>query len=296
MPSTSDPLAESLRSWAGLVDQSLEHYLGSRLTSPARLAESMRYSLFAGGKRLRPVLVLMASDACGGLIDAALPAACAVEMIHTYSLIHDDLPAMDDDEYRRGQLTCHRKYDEATAILAGDALLTLAFEILTEIQPSAIAMRCVRELSAAAGTAGMVGGQYDDLNPPATAAGVDWLSSLHSRKTGAILTASLRMGALVADGSDEQLAALTGYGRSVGLAFQIADDILDVEGDPERMGKGAQKDVAAGKLTYPHLIGLEESRQRARQLVNEAVGCLTPLGDSAALLRALAGYIVERDR
>ena len=144
----------------------------------------MRYSLFGGGKRLRPILVLLACDACSGMTDAALPAACAVEMVHTYSLIHDDLPAMDDDEYRRGQLTCHRRFDEATAILAGDALHTLAFEIMTEIQPSAVAIRCIRELAVAAGPAGMVGGQVDDLNPPVVGGGVEWLSSLHSRKTG----------------------------------------------------------------------------------------------------------------
>ena len=295
MPSTAESLTDSLKSWGDLVDKSLDRYLGQALLGPDLLRESMRYSLFGGGKRLRPILVLLACDACSGMTDAALPAACAVEMVHTYSLIHDDLPAMDDDEYRRGQLTCHRRFDEATAILAGDALHTLAFEIMTEIQPSAVAIRCIRELSVAAGPAGMVGGQVDDLNPPHVGGGAEWLSSLHSRKTGALLTASLKMGGYIAGASDEQIAALATYGKAVGLAFQIADDLLDVEGDPERVGKGVQKDDAAGKLTYPKLLGIEESRRQAHELVDEAIDSLRPLGGNAGLLKALARYVVERD-
>lgn len=296
MAAKGDALAEAMLSWGQLVEQALDRYVGQTLHGPELLREAMRYSLFGGGKRLRPILVLLACDSCSGLPATALPAACAVEMVHTYSLIHDDLPAMDDDEYRRGQLTCHRKFDEATAILAGDALHTLAFELLTEIEPSAVAIRCIRELAVAAGPAGMVGGQIDDLNPPPGGGNLDWLQSLHSRKTGALLVASLRMGGFVAHATDEQIAALTGYGASIGLAFQIADDLLDVEGDPERMGKGTQKDESAGKLTYPGLLGVEESRRRANELVQRAMEHLRPLGPSASLLRQLAGYIVERDR
>ncbi|MBX9652985.1 polyprenyl synthetase family protein [bacterium] len=296
MPSTAESLTDSLKSWGELVDRSLDRYLGQQLVGPDLLREAMRYSIFGGGKRLRPILVLLSCDACGGMTDAALPAACAVEMVHTYSLIHDDLPAMDDDEYRRGQLTCHRRFDEATAILAGDSLHTLAFEIMTEIQPSAVAVKCIRELAVAAGPAGMVGGQVDDLNPPSAGGGAEWLSSLHSRKTGALLTASLKMGGYIAGASDEQIAALATYGKAIGLAFQIADDLLDVEGDPELVGKGVQKDDAAGKLTYPKILGIEESRRQAHELVEEASNALRPLGGNAGLLKALARYVVERDR
>ncbi|MBY0587666.1 polyprenyl synthetase family protein [bacterium] len=296
MPTSAEPFSQSLAAWRELVDRSLEHYVGANLAGPDRLTEAIRYSLFAGGKRLRPILVLLSCEACGGLADAAIPAACAVEMVHTYSLIHDDLPAMDDDEYRRGQLTCHRKFNEATAILAGDALHTLAFEVLTELQPSATAIRCVRELAASAGPAGMVGGQMDDLHPPTTRVGVEWLSSLHSRKTGALLAASLRMGGIIGGGTDAQLDSLLTYGQAIGLAFQIADDVLDVEGDPKRMGKGVQKDSAAGKLTYPHLLGVEESRQKATEMVEQAIEALATFGKNASMLKSLARYVVERDR
>ena len=289
-------LAETMRSWSQLVDRSLDRFLSDSLSCPDRLRQAMRYSVFAGGKRLRPVLVLLGCDACLGSIDAALPAACAVEMVHTYSLIHDDLPAMDDDDLRRGQPSCHRQFDEATAVLAGDALLTLAFEVLADIHPPIIACECVRELARAAGTAGMVGGQIDDLAAMSGPRTLDWLQSLHSRKTGALLTASLRLGGLVAGADQAVMDALTGYGERIGLAFQIADDLLDVQGDAETVGKQVGKDEAAGKLTYPSLLGIGESRQRAGELVAAARECLKPLGPSAALLADLAGYIVERDR
>lgn len=295
MEQATDSLAESLRHWSELVDVALARYVGPALVGPDRLRTAMDYSLFGGGKRLRPVLVLLACDACGGLADAALPAACAVEMVHTYSLIHDDLPAMDDDEYRRGQLTCHRKFDEATAILAGDALHTLAFEVLAELQPSSVGLRCVRELAVAAGPAGMVGGQVDDLNPPSGTGSIEWLESLHSRKTGALLVASLKMGGIIGGATPELLQSLADYGQAIGLAFQIADDLLDVEGDPKRMGKEAQKDDAAGKLTFPNLIGVDASRRRARELVESAIDSVKPFGSSAAMLKGLAHYIVERD-
>jgi geranylgeranyl diphosphate synthase type II len=288
-------LGEVLQAWTVAVDRDLKRRIDDRLECPKRLQEAMRYSLFAGGKRLRPLLVLMASEACLGPFDEALPAAAAVEMVHTYSLIHDDLPAMDDDDFRRGIPTCHKRFDEATAILAGDALLTLAFECLTDL-PAGAAAECVRELAAAAGAAGMVGGQSDDLNAASGPGTLEWLESLHARKTGALLEASLRMGGIVAGADREQLDALTQYGRAVGLAFQIADDLLDVEGDPDKVGKGVRKDDAAGKLTFPGLVGVEASRKRAWDLVDRARDALAPFGPAGVHLVRLAKYVVERDR
>lgn len=295
MALSSDSLADMMRSWKELIDRTLDEYLGDALDCPSRLKEAMRYSVFAGGKRLRPILTLMANEACMGAIDVALPAACAVEMVHTYSLIHDDLPAMDDDALRRGQPTCHCKFDEATAILAGDGLLTLAFETLARISPTPIGLQCVKELARAAGAAGMVGGQMDDLRRPDDIASLDWLESLHRRKTGALLVCSLRMGALIAGASREQLEALTAYGQNIGLAFQIADDLLDEQGDQEKMGKQVRKDVAAGKLTYPGLLGISASRDKARELIASAREQLKAFGPAGGRLAVLADYIVERE-
>jgi geranylgeranyl diphosphate synthase type II len=292
----SDSLGNALTVLSDAVDRDLDRRLGDRLHCPPRLREAMRYSIFAGGKRLRPILVLLANEACLGAADAAMPAASAVEMIHTYSLIHDDLPAMDDDDLRRGLPTCHRKFDEATAILAGDTLLTLAFETLAELQPSPVAARCVKELARAAGGSGMAGGQVDDLNAEAGPGTLEWLESLHERKTGALLRASLRMGGIAAGASGEQLDALTEYGRHIGLAFQIVDDLLDVEGDAVKLGKGVHKDEAAGKLTYPGLLGVDESRRRAWDLIDSARAALAPFGPAGVQLARLAQYIVERDR
>lgn len=291
-----DGLTDATRSWGILIDRALDHYLGESLDCPARLREAMRYSMFAGGKRLRPLLVLLANDACMGMPDSALPAACAVEMIHTYSLIHDDLPAMDDDDLRRGQPTCHKRFDEATAILAGDALLTLAFEVVGSLEPPLAAARCTRILARAAGAAGMVGGQMDDLTASDGPGTLEWLQHLHARKTGALLTASLQMGGAIAGAGDDPMRALTDFGARVGLAFQIIDDLLDVEGDSATLGKQVRKDEAAGKLTYPGLLGIEESRQRARDLIDAARECLRPLGSAGKRLNQLAEYIVERNR
>jgi len=279
-------LAETLRPQAGL---------------PATLLEAMRYSLLAPGKRLRPILVVMAADACGG--GEPWPAACAVEMIHAYSLIHDDLPAMDNDDLRRGQPTCHKKFGEAIAILAGDALLTMAFQVLAEGYPERTASSCCRELARAAGAAGMVGGQVDDLAwEQGGEPSLEELECLHLRKTGALIRASLRLGALAAHAHrpspppPELLECLDGYGRRLGLAFQIVDDLLDVEGDAEQTGKRVGKDASRGKLTYPGLLGVAESRRRAERLGREACQQLQPLGDSAAPLRALVSFVLERDR
>jgi geranylgeranyl diphosphate synthase type II len=293
-------LDDYLREKRALVDAALRDALAALVACPPSLLEAMRYSLLAPGKRLRPLLVLMACEACGGEERQALPAACAVEMVHTYSLIHDDLPAMDDDDLRRGRPTCHKQFGEALAILAGDALLTMAFEVMTEGYPPEVAASCCRELARGAGACGMVGGQVDDLAFERRAGGVSPLSSeelegLHHRKTGALFRAALRLGAWVA-GTPQQLDSLDVYGRCFGLAFQITDDLLDVEGDAGQAGKRLRKDAGRGKLTYPGLLGVAESRRRAERLCLEACNALAPLGAAGARLAQLARYVLERDR
>ncbi|MFI5457829.1 MAG: polyprenyl synthetase family protein [Isosphaerales bacterium] len=300
------------------VEEALRDYLPAVDTAPgaacpARLALAMRYSALGGGKRLRPVLCLMAAEACGGNGEAALPAACALEMVHTYSLIHDDLPAMDDDDLRRGRSTCHRAFDEATAILAGDGLLTLAFEVVArEVRPGAVALRCVAILAEAAGPSGMVAGQMADLQAegrtelqihgrhgaPAveTTGTLAALEAIHRRKTGALLRAPLRMGAVIAGAPESCIDALDRYGKAVGLAFQIVDDLLDVQGDEGKLGKRVGKDSELGKWTYPRFLGVDGSRRRARQLADEAVAELEPLGPRGQRLRDLALALLERDR
>jgi geranylgeranyl diphosphate synthase type II len=261
----------------------------------------MRYSLLAPGKRLRPLLVVLAAEACGGAAADPWPAACAVEMIHAYSLIHDDLPAMDDDDLRRGQPTCHKQFGEALAILAGDALQARAFEVLAEGYPPATAAACCRELARAAGAAGMVGGQVDDL---AWERGgertIEGLEDLHVRKTGALFRASLRLGALAGRAPalppTDLLERFDAFGRCLGLAFQITDDLLDVEGDADRTGKRVRKDAVRGKLTYPGFLGAAESRRRAERLGREAGEHLQPLGAAADRLLALVSSVLERDR
>ena len=297
------PLAETLRQVRRQVDEALEHYLpgvdeSTGAGCPARLAEAMRYSTLAGGKRLRPVFCLLAAEACGGDPEAALPAACALELVHTYSLIHDDLPAMDDDDLRRGRPTCHKAFDEATAVLAGDGLLTLAFELVARhVEPAAAARECVLVLAEAAGPEGMVGGQMADLQAEGRTDGsVEALEAIHRRKTGALLRAPLRMGAIIAGASPQVIEALDAYGRAVGLAFQIVDDLLDVQGDEAKLGKRVNKDAGLGKWTYPAFLGIEGSRRKARQLADEAMAALAPLGARAATLRAVALDLLERDR
>ena len=295
-------LAASLADARRLVADALDRFLppsdDPSAPCPPRLAEAMRYSLLGGGKRLRPILALLAAEACGADPAAALPSACAVEMVHTYSLIHDDLPAMDDDDLRRGRPTCHKAFDEAAAILAGDGLLTLAFETIARYtRPPEAAARCCLILAEAAGPRGMVGGQMADLQAEGRADGtLAALESIHRRKTGALLRAPLRMGAAVAAASEAQSDALDRYGRAVGLAFQIVDDLLDVQGDEQAMGKRARKDSGLGKWTYPGLLGIEGSRLKARQLADEAMAALEPFGDRGAKLKALAWDLLERDR
>jgi geranylgeranyl diphosphate synthase type II len=264
---------------------------------PSHLAEAIRYSLLAPGKRLRPRLVLLAAEACGGAIEQALPAAIAVEMVHAYSLVHDDLPAMDDDDLRRGRPTCHRQFDEATAILVGDALLTRAFEVLaTETQPPERAARCCAELARAAGATALVGGQADDLAAEFRHIGLARLQSIHRRKTGALFRASLQLGAVAVEASAEQLKALAAFGEHLGHAFQIVDDLLDVNGEEGNVGKRLGKDRRRGKVTYPALLGVTESRRQAKEMIDKACSALEPFGPAAAALRELAEFVERRSR
>ncbi|MFO7906857.1 MAG: polyprenyl synthetase family protein [Planctomycetota bacterium] len=279
------------------VGEALDRYTRREERFPETLREAMRHSLLGAGKRLRPMLVLLAAEACGGPRDGALSAACAVEMVHTYSLIHDDLPAMDDDDLRRGRPSCHAQFGEAMAVLAGDALLTKAFEVLArDIHPPHVAAACCAALGRAAGPTALVGGQVDDMEAERDGGDLGVLESIHARKTGALINVSLRLGGLVSGAGEEHLEALGSYGDKLGLAFQIVDDILDLRGDEVAMGKRLGQDSARGKLTFPAILGLEESERRAGQLVTEAEAALGPLKDRAENLVSLARYVVERSR
>lgn len=279
------------------IDAALDRSTQYDADCPAVLREAIRYSLLAPGKRLRPLLVLMAADACGCPWQTAMPAACAVEMVHGYSLVHDDLPAMDDDRLRRGRPTCHVQYGEALAILVGDALLAQAFQALSELdRPAPCVVRCCRELAAAAGACSLVGGQVDDLAGLPTGCGLEELDRVHRRKTGAMFRVALRLGAIVGDADGEAEAALDRYSQKLGLAFQVVDDLLDVRGRTETLGKSVGKDAAQGKITYPVLLGIEASQQRATELIHEARQALVTFGDKASHLDALAQYVIDRDR
>lgn len=280
-----------------LVNQHLADSLDTAADCPPILKEAMSYSLSAGGKRLRPILVLLSCEACGGKMEAALPAACAIEMVHTYSLIHDDLPAMDDDALRRGLPTSHIKFGEANAILAGDALLTRAFEIIAnKIEVKPCAAECCVDLANAAGAVGMVGGQVADLESEHLEhATLETLEAIHRRKTGRLICSALTMGARIGGADAFTLEKLQKYGICIGLAFQITDDLLDLTGNEEKMGKGVRKDAEHGKLTYPSLIGIEESRQRAQNLIAEACLSISSLGSHGQRLEELAHFILERD-
>ena len=277
------------------IDDALDRYTQLDQDCPDHLREAIRYCLLAPGKRLRPLLVLTANQICGGQIEDALPAACAVEMIHNYSLIHDDLPAMDDDELRRGRPTCHIKFDEATAILAGDALIPLAFEtIVANTNPATVAAACVGELAIASGPCQLVGGQADDLRLQFATPDLDSLEKIHRRKTGALLTVSLKLGGITAGASAEQIDCLARYGQHLGLAFQIVDDLLDLNGSSETMGKKTGKDAQAGKQTYPTVIGQAASRQRANEMIEQAIAAITMFGDAGAPLKSLANFVINR--
>lgn len=281
------------------VDKALDAALPAEGTLPASLHKAMRYSIFAGGKRIRPILMIAACEAVGGDSERVMPAACAMEMIHTYSLIHDDLPAMDDDDFRRGRPTNHKVFGEATAILAGDALLTEAFILLSNPEANSgiapeINRRVIHAIARCAGSLGMVGGQVVDMESEGNAIDFPTLEYIHTHKTGALILASIQAGALVGGADDAAFAALTRYGEAAGLAFQVADDILDVVGDQAQLGKDVGSDQARGKATYVALLGLEEARRRARDLRDLALSALEPLGERAEPLRSIANYIVDR--
>lgn len=292
-------LEDYLRTQSLLVENALDRWLPKASHLPHSLHQAMRYSVFAGGKRLRPILMIAASEAVGGSADQVLHAACAMEMIHTYSLIHDDLPAMDNDDFRRGQPTNHKVYGEAVAILAGDALVTEAFRLLADAEANQSAspqtvLRVIELVARYAGSQGMVGGQVVDMESEGCDIDFPTLEYIHTHKTGGLILASVQVGALLGGGSEEEFAALSRFGGAAGLAFQIADDILDVVGNQEELGKVVGSDQARGKATYPALLGLSEARQRARELCDIAIEALAPLGAPAGPLQELASYIVNR--
>lgn len=287
-----------LKDRAGVVERALDASVVDGNGPGAGLLEAMRYSLMAGGKRLRPILALAACEAVGGEMGDAMGLACALEMIHTYSLIHDDLPCMDDDDLRRGRPTNHKVYGEAMATLAGDGLLTDAFKVLARSSsnrvPASVVLNVVAELSEAAGSAGMVIGQAIDILSEGQATDLATLEYLHARKTGALFLASVRGGGLLGGGDRSQIDALTEYGRALGLAFQVIDDILDVEASAEQLGKRTHKDDAHGKVTYPALMGVEKSRAFAHELKNRAITALASFDQRAEPMRQLAAFVVER--
>ena len=280
-----------------LVEAQLEKELKANPSLDSKLGEAMEYSLMAGGKRMRPMLLMAAADAVGRKGTDFLIAACAMEMIHTYSLIHDDLPAMDNDDYRRGKLTNHKVYGDGMAVLAGDALLTLAFEVVLRQQADpAVKLAVAKEFAIAAGQSGMVGGQAMDLEAEGQKIDMGTLQQLHMGKTGALFHAAIRSGAMLAGASEEELAALTTYADKFGLAFQITDDILDVTGDEALIGKPVGSDERNDKSTYVTLTSLEEARKLAEETVAEAVAALAPLGEKAGFLRELVEYLLKRNK
>jgi geranylgeranyl diphosphate synthase, type II len=287
-----------LESRTALINRALDRLLPGETTRPATIHKAMRYSIFAGGKRLRPALCLAAAAACGGNESDALPLACAVECIHTYSLIHDDLPAMDNDDFRRGKPTNHKVYGEGIAILAGDGLLTQAFEIAAQAKgwPRYSHQQLLLELTRASGSLQLIAGQVADLEAEGRKVSEAELKYIHERKTSALLSCSTRLGGMSANCSAAQLRALTDFGYNVGLAFQIIDDILDITQTSEQLGKTAGKDTAAEKATYPSIVGMEKSRRISRQLTQRAFDALRIFRGRAGALEALANYLLVRDK
>jgi geranylgeranyl diphosphate synthase, type II len=281
------------------VDDALKGWVVREKEFPPQIHKAMRYSLFAGGKRLRPILVLAAAEAVGGQASEALPAACALELIHTYSLIHDDLPSLDDDDLRRGMPTSHKVFGEAVAILAGDALLTEAFHLLTrpdlmkKISPRR-RIEAIQAIALGAGSRGMVGGQTMDIASEGKKMKPEVLEYIHSHKTGALIAASTVAGGVIGGGSSREIRGLEQYGRKLGLAFQIVDDLLDVQGEKSQMGKAVGKDQAKGKATYPALFGVENSQRQAEESIREALTHLAPFDRRANPLRAIAKFILQR--
>jgi geranylgeranyl diphosphate synthase type II len=290
-------LEQYLKSSTKRVDAALSRYLPKATKAPATIHAAMRYSLFAGGKRLRPVLCLAAAEACGGSPENALPAACAVELVHTYSLVHDDLPCMDNDDLRRGRPTCHKVYGDGMAVLCGDALLTEAFAVLATAPPCERhgVRDCIAELADAAGSRRLIGGQVLDLEGEGKRLTKAQLVKIHEAKTAALLMASLRLGAMSANATPDQLSAISRFGHALGLAFQVIDDILDVTQSTEILGKTAGKDQAVDKSTYPSVIGLEASRREAARLTRAAHQALTPLGPRGGRLAEIADHLLRRE-
>lgn len=299
--SQNSALTDYFKTNVELVNSQLREYLKLDERCPDLLRQAMDYSLLAPGKRIRPMLALLACQACGGEMTKALPGACAVEMIHAYSLIHDDLPAMDDDDLRRGRPTCHKQFDEATAILAADALQALAFEALAkDVHPADAAIQCVSALADAAGACGMVAGQTLDVQGEKNAdanseKSIVALENIHRLKTGAMIRVSLIIGATIANAAADQIESLKSYGDALGLLFQVTDDLLDVTATDEQMGKRTHKDSAKGKMTYPGLLGVEASQTYAAKLTQKAKDALSSFGQDAELLRDLADYVLERN-
>jgi geranylgeranyl diphosphate synthase, type II len=281
-----------------IVEEALERYLPEKNGHPQELHNAMHYSVFAGGKRIRPILCLAALEACGGDLASAMPVACALELIHTYSLIHDDLPAMDNDDFRRGKPTSHKVFGEAAAILAGDALLTEAFVLLSRFERIRLTaerrLAVIQEIACAAGIAGMVGGQALDIRAEKSHPDFEGLTDIHRRKTGALIVAAVRSGAILAGASDARIQALGVYGGHIGIAFQIADDILNVEGDSSLMGKNTGSDAALGKVTYPSLLGLEAAKAKLAEHIEAAQAGIAAFDAHALPLRVIARYIMER--
>lgn len=292
-------VAKYLEERRRLVDRALKQQLSAGGAFPRTIDKAMRYSLFSGGKRIRPILALASGEAVGGAIQRVMPFACALEMIHSYSLIHDDLPAMDDDDLRRGKPTNHVVFGEGMAILAGDGLLTEAFRVMSEGallpgQDRVATLRAIREIAAGAGAAGMVGGQVADLESERKKPTRALVEYIHTRKTGALIRAAVRAGALVGKATERQFARLDHYGAAIGLAFQVADDILDVEGGTEKTGKRAGRDAELQKVTYPAAVGMANAKRKAQELLDESLAALSTLGPSAEPLRRIATFIVER--
>lgn len=284
-----------------IVDAALQNYFPDSEGLTSDLIKAMRYSLFAGGKRLRPILCIAGAEATGGFEDDVLPVACALEIIHTYSLIHDDLPMMDDDDLRRGKPTNHKVFGEPIALLAGDGLLTEAFSVMTSPEmakrvPSQTLLQAIRMIARAAGHEGMVGGQAVDIQWEGRPADIEVVRFMHGHKTGAMITASVASGALLAGAQESQFRAVVSYGEKIGLAFQISDDILDIEGDSEIMGKRAGADEEKKKMTYPAVLGLEQSRALQNELVQGAIQALHEFDGKAEPLRRIAQYIIERKK
>ena len=300
MPSTNTIDQQFNLRWQQLaqtVENAIENYLKQDANIPVKLYEAIHYSILAGGKRLRPIIVILACEASSGTLQNALPAAAAIEMIHTYSLIHDDLPAMDDDDYRRGKPSNHKVFGEGLAILAGDSLLTLAFNVLAKnITNTTLVRDLVLELSHAAGAAGMIGGQVEDLLGTTASQTLEKVELIHQCKTAMLIRASARMGGLCAQTTANKLDKLAEFGLKLGHAFQITDDLLDITSSLQEMGKSTQKDQKAGKLTYPSVVGIDKAQQQVKILIDQALQAIDDFGPAAEPLRQLARMIIERKK